>query len=381
MRDLTRIRLHVFTLFVALGLYVPLLAVFLKERGMTDWEVGVLGACITLVGFVTQVPFSILADRRHIHRGLLVILSFFAGCLAPLFIVPDHFAGLVLVLIAFNVFFGSLIPLADSMTFGIIKSHPPASYGSVRVWGTLGYLLICIIGGLLTDYAGFRWLYTALALALFLTAWTAHVLPPVARPFDKLRFAHAREILANRNMVVFLLCSFIVQGFFTSGVFYLGPLMMSYESGMTGIGLAWALAVLTELPMMAWSGRLVSRWGLKSLIALGIVLAALRWSIMAATTNIVVIVLIQMLHGVTFGALHAGAVSFMDRMTPLPARAVGQSIYATFVMSGGRILGLLAAAWLTGAYGQRAFFAISSLLTLLAGLCFLAWVREPKPTG
>jgi len=100
----------------------------------------------------------------------------------------------------------------------------------------------------------------------------------------------------------------------------------------------------------------------------------LRWSVTALTSEPAVLVVVQLLHGATFGAMHLAA---MRALMGLPAGLSGraQSLLAAAVSAatGGLIW---ASGPLYGAVGGKAFLA----MTALCVLAFVLALRSP-PDG
>jgi MFS transporter, PPP family, 3-phenylpropionic acid transporter len=79
---------------------------------------------------------------------------------------------------------------------------------------------------------------------------------------------------------------------------------------------------------------------------------------------------LQVLHGVTFGATHIGAIYFMAKAVPEGHAGTAQALYAS--VTAGVALGgaMLLAGQLFAAYGGRAYWAMAAL----AGVGFVAGV-------
>jgi PPP family 3-phenylpropionic acid transporter len=67
--------------------------------------------------------------------------------------------------------------------------------------------------------------------------------------------------------------------------------------------------------------------------------AILRWTVTALSPPLAVLFLMQVLHGLTFGAAHLGAVQFVTQAAPPRLAATAQSLYAA--MASGVIMGLV----------------------------------------
>ena len=84
--------------------------------------------------------------------------------------------------------------------------------------------------------------------------------------------------------------------------------------------------------------------------------------------------MLQLLHALTFGAAHLGAMHFMARRVPPGAAASAQSLYSALSAGFGSGLVMLAAGALYSTYGGRAY-PFMALLSA-AGLCGVLWLKR-----
>ena len=66
-----------------------------------------------------------------------------------------------------------------------------------------------------------------------------------------------------------------------------------------------------------------------TLIVIGAAGAVLRWTLAALDPPVAVVVLLQLLHGASFGATHLGTMMFLSRNAPEGGRAAAQGDIAT----------------------------------------------------
>ena len=94
---------------------------------------------------------------------------------------------------------------------------------------------------------------------------------------------------------------------------------------------------------------------------------ALRWGAMALDPPALILPWLQLLHALSFGATHLGALGFVARHAPAGQSATAQGYLAI-------VIGVLSAAatalsgWLYGAYGGRAYAAMV-LAAVAGGVC------------
>jgi PPP family 3-phenylpropionic acid transporter len=89
---------------------------------------------------------------------------------------------------------------------------------------------------------------------------------------------------------------------------------------------------------------------------------------------------LQILHGLTFGAAHLGAIHVMARAVPEGQAGTAQALYASVVGGVGMGAAMLLAGPLYADFGGRAYWAMAVLgvVSLAATLVLMrVWSREP----
>src|SRR5205807_5495543 len=139
------------------------------------------------------------------------------------------------------------------------------------------------------------------------------------------------------------------------------------------IGVLWAEGVVAEIVLFWYSAPFVARFGPLGLMALGGIAGIVRWSLLGVTPGLAAAAVLQVLHALTFGASHLGAMHFMARTVPPGAAASAQSLYAALSAGLGSGLVMLAAGALYAAYGGHAYMFMAVLSA--AGLCGVLLLR------
>jgi PPP family 3-phenylpropionic acid transporter len=204
-----------------------------------------------------------------------------------------------------------------------------------------------------------------LAAGLLLTAWAALQLPATPPRAE----APSGSLWAPLAEPVFrwvLPLAALIQG--SHAVYYAFSTLHWQAAGLsTGfIGLLWALGVLAEIILFVFGRPVVERLGLRGLALLAAGAGVLRWTVTAFTNEPAVLVVIQLLHGLTFGAMHLAA---MRALVGLPAGLSGraQTLLASAVSASTGGL-MWASGWLYGAVGGFAFLAMAALCVVAAAL-------------
>ena len=100
------------------------------------------------------------------------------------------------------------------------------------------------------------------------------------------------------------------------------------------VGCLWSLGVLAEIVVFFFMVGLLHRFGLRTILLVSFAAAAVRFLMIGWGVEwLPVIVLAQLLHGLTFGAYHAAAIAAVNRWFPGRCQARGQALYCLLYTS------------------------------------------------
>jgi PPP family 3-phenylpropionic acid transporter len=294
----------------------------------------------------------------------------------------------------------ALMPLGDSITLAAVRNDG-LDYGRIRVWGSVSFILAAVgsgavlalsppggapgsplagqaIGGQLDNQV----LFLVVAASVVLLVACIGI-PPAARSALRVRSRWAasltdlRRLATDRRFWLFVVSAAALQSshqlYYGFGTLYWRGLGFSD----TVIGLLWAEGVVAEIVLFWYSAPFVARLGPLGLMALGGVAGILRWSLMGVMPGLAAAAGLQLLHALTFGASHLGAMHYMARRVPPGAAASAQSLYAALSAGLGSGLVMLVAGVLYAAYGGHAY-PLMALLSA-AGLCGVLLLRRASP--
>jgi PPP family 3-phenylpropionic acid transporter len=245
----------------------------------------------------------------------------------------------------------------------------------VRVWGSVSFILVVTLMGPLIERYGIGLIVPLILAGALLQSAAAGTLPQAAampRPTGE----QALTGIPWPRTLVFLACGFLML--VSHGTYYGFFSIFLENEGLppTTIGIAWAIAVLAEIVVMINSQRLFARVSLERVLLGSFAIAALRWLLLALFPSPVVILGSQILHAFSYGTFHMASILYMDRLTPPPAKTLGQAANNAVTYGLGLMIGFLVNGALFDALGARHLFAASAVLALLGGILFQWHLRQ-----
>lgn len=329
--------LSYFTYFFSYGIFLPFWSVWLQGEGIPPETIGILlgaGLVSRFLGSLIIAPS--VKNPSHLVTALrilaLLTLAFAIG-----FWFGSGWAWLMIVIAGFNLFFGPLVPLTDALA-ATWQKQISMDYGKVRLWGSLAF----VIGSALTGKLVYVWGHNAIlySLTVAVAAMLLGVLlRPNVMPKGEIRSnvlpATKWKILLSEGPVWrFLLCVTLLQG--AHAGYYSFSAIYWKEAGYSAatIGYLWSLGVVAEILVFAFSNVLFRRWTARGLLLLSAISGIIRWSLMASTTELHWLLLIQILHCGSFTVCHLAAMRFIAARRGADVIRL-QSVYSGLAMGGG----------------------------------------------
>src|SRR5262245_41644694 len=108
------LRILYFFLFCCTASWLPLLATFCKNRGLTEIETSIMLSITPIMMFVVQPIYGMAADKIGYKRTMQVA-SLFSSISFLGFLYKQDFAWLIFVTVVMSLFYNTTQPVMDSL--------------------------------------------------------------------------------------------------------------------------------------------------------------------------------------------------------------------------------------------------------------------------
>jgi len=362
-----RIAFFYVAIFLILGISLPYFPLWLKAQGLSAVEIGLVTSVPLFIRIATTPMIGIAADRSGSVKGV-VLAGAGVAMLSALALMGVE--GLWPILVLFSVFqiaSLALMPLAEVVAMREVRQHG-LDYGRMRLWGSLAFIAANLGGGLALAGYGAHSILVLIIAASLVTLLAGAGLPGgggARRETGKGISLKAMMVqLARADLLLIMAASGLIQA--AHAVYYAFSAIHWQALGLpeTTFGVLWSIGVIAEVVLFAYAGRALKRIGALNMIAIGAAGSLVRWGAMASDPSFGLLVVLQLLHGLTFGATHLGVVhAIQERVRPDQA-ASAQSLHSA--LSSGIMMG--GAMALAGAiYGPLGGLSYLVMVVLAAG--------------
>lgn len=380
-----RVRSGYFWFYAAIGAFTPFISLYYRDLGMTGLQLGVLMALPALWTAFTGPLLGAIADSMAIHRTMLRVVLVAAAAIAMIATRPTKFAAL-LVLMSILAF--SLVPvpsLLDSYAVNVAE-RVGTSYGSLRVWGSIGYtVMVLVMGELLGERVTSRFL-VAYASCLLIAWVSVFGLPHLAERRSRPLLDGLQAVRTSKPFLLLLLVAYLLASGYAVISSFLG-IHIQELGGTTGqVGLAYALSAVTEFPILFFSGWILTRIGSRRVLLIALCFYVVRFAILSFAPSPAWIIMAQLFHGLTFGAFLIASVTLAHRLVGRDNAATAQAVLGTMSFGFGSITGSLIAGALLDQVSTYTIFRGITVLMVVTVVIFVVGSRviateENEPVG
>jgi len=369
------------------------LAPYLRGLGLSGKQVASVLALAPAMQLGAPLLWAWIADKTRQHARMLAIIltgaclgfspmifasSFFGG--TPR--LGDHPTALLLLMASYAtyaVFWAGTTSMQDAVALGRLRTEKKLSYGHIRAWGSLGFLIAAVaMGGLLT-WRGERLADRAVPLLvttfLALAATMAFTLREPGEPAPRPRRKDVQLLLRDPVFRRLLILAPLHWGAAAPYNQFFGVFGRDHHLSPFGVGLAFAAGLIAEMLVLLRFSRLRAHASLRTLMAISFAGTLARWLLLAGTQGAVTVIFLQTFHGLTYGLFWATSIACLQATVAPGLRATGQALFVMSMAGIGTLLGSLATGAIydaTGSitpafYGAAAVEALALLLLLRPG--------------
>ena len=356
-------------------------------------------SAIFLFAIPGQPFWGYVCDRIGRHRPVVLLAVLVgAGAMLLMPVVVARFSFVLGVSALFSITINSMPANLDGWIRARRRQVPDINYGVARAMGSAGFAVFAVLLGGVYDRWGLGLIFPVFtlfalgagAIALITpdsggypaTAYTAGDPAPIHPPDDanRIRSAGLREIVDqvwnHHRYRVFVISSVLLFTAFRAAYTFLPLLVAETGGGNRHIGWAHSIGAGTEIPVIMLTGWILKRVKAERVILVAMFVFFLRMAFYPFVTTPGQIIVLQVLHGPSFGLFLAASVHYIDAIAPGGSKSLFQALAPSLYFGAGSVLGSALGGVVVEGLGVRALFTIVPVQILLAALLFRADSRR-----
>jgi nucleoside transporter len=412
-----------FLQFFIWGSWYELVFGYVQDLGFTAGQQSLALATFNLAALVAMFFSTQFADRHFAAQKFLAFSQLVGGLALLALGQVTTFGPFFVLLLIHSLFYVPTLSIANSIAFAHLR-NPQKDFGLVRVWGTIGWIAASWpFIFLLADWervprspeqSWFEWLTTVLAtgktgaarteavawtfrvggLASLLLAayslWLPHTPPrPAEQAAQRFAWLQALRLLRLPFVAILFLVTWVDAWVLHCYFIWTDPFLRSIEVPSNWVLPAMKISQVAEILTMALLGYVLTRWGWRWTMAVGILGHTLRFAVFALLPQPVWFpILVNVVHGICYAFFFATVYIFVDAYFPKDARASAQALFNFLILGAGPLVGNFSwprlGEWLTTGSGPdypRLFLVPATTALAAAGFLLLFFWPPPQPTS
>jgi PPP family 3-phenylpropionic acid transporter len=351
---------------VVLGAYGSLL---LDEKGFSGATIGWLSAVPPLCNLFVVPIVSYVAETRNLQQPIM-IGDFFVSCLSVVIMCTS--SNLLLIAIVYcvhYVIFCAVPPLMDEHTMAVLGPARKATWGRYRSWGAYGWAGGAVLGSWIFGNLGWQYMPLWWIVGTLTCAFAVWQMPVVKVAGDH-RFLDILRQVASRPQVMLWMVGVACLGV---GYALIGTFLCLFLDSLGApsvlYGLCIVFTVLVEIPLFRRSVWLHATFSNRALLCMAFAAWVTRVFGYSVLVNPWFVLLLEPIHGVTFGFMWLSGIHFFTGSFPaqLSNSAIGLLHASAFGV--GPIIGNIVGGYMYDGMGPRMMFRVSA-----AAMCVVAFV-------
>jgi nucleoside transporter len=352
----TRLSAMMFIQYFVYGSFLVTMGTFMAQALKFDGvQVGSIYGIPAIAAIIAPFFVGMIADRFFATERVLAVLCFIGAALLYYATTQSSFAGFYIGMMAFALCFMPTLALSNSLAFDHI-ADTSKDFPRIRVWGTIGWIVVgIIIGKLHLDATAVPLKIGSVAL-LVLGAYSLTL--PRTPPHAAGKPLSARDVLGldalalmkDRSFLVFVLGSFLLciplQFYYAFTNLYLNEIKLAEPAAKMTLGQASEIGFMLLMPWF------LVRLGVKKMLLIGMVAWTVRYLAFAygnAGSLVWLLYLGIVVHGICYDFFFVTGQIYVDQRADIRIRAAAQGFIAFVTLGVGQLVG----SWLSGVVVQQ----------------------------
>ncbi|MEM9884677.1 MAG: nucleoside permease [Bacteroidota bacterium] len=386
-----QLSIMMFLQFFIWGSWYVTLGSYLGEIGFQGTDVGNIYSTVSLAAIVAPLFVGMIADRFFAAQRVLAVMHLLGGVLLFMVSQVQTTSGVYWFLLLYSLCYMPTLAIANAVAFYQMKD-PEKEFPSIRVLGTIGWIIAGVIIGLMKVEL------TAIPLKLGavvsvitgIYAFTLPNTPPQAKgekaSAAKLLGLDALQLMKNRSFAVLVISSLLISIPLSFYYAFTNPFLnesgMEYTAAIMGVG-----GQGTEILFLLLMPFFFRKLGIKWMIAIGMFCWVLRYVMFAYGNNEELLFMFYigiLLHGLCYDFFFVTGQIYVDKAAPEETRSSAQGLITLVTYGIGMYIGSMVAGRVVDYYtieGVKVWVNIWMFPAVLAAIVlgiFLVLFRENK---
>lgn len=373
-------KLYFFLIFGALGTLITYVPLYFKHLNFSGTQISAILVLGSIALILIAPKYGLLFDTANNKRGVLIVsvlaMALSLGSIAYV----RAFLPILMLWVIYRTVNGPLYSISENLSYGVTCKQN-GTFGSIRLWGSIGYATATLIGGWTYQNHGLQANNLVYFALLALSVMVLLFIPAAAFKVEKdplerdLNLKEVFRIIIKNRFLLLMALALALSDPVQDGVRSFEPIFLEnlgLQAGM--IGLANMLSALTEVPFMIYADRAIRKVGIRQIILFVFLFDIFRRLLVWFFPTAGVVFATSVMTSLSFTFRLVCSIMLINLCLPKQVTSAANAFVGVTLFSLGYMLSNALGGLIYDAWGNRpiylmgaAFSFLSLILALLAG--------------
>lgn len=364
--------------FVTMGTYLT------KTLGASDAENGMAYGTQSMGAIIAPFIIGLIADRFFAAQKILAVLHLAGAALLYFISSQTDFNSFYPYLLSYMILYMPTLALVNSISFRQL-SNPEKEFSTLRVWGTIGWIVAGLVIGWLSWEGNnalantFR-LASVTSLILGILSFFLPNTPPASAnkkvTWRDIAGVDALSLLKDKNFLVFFISSLLIciplAFYYQEANKFLNEINLSNAAAKMTLGQASETLFMVLMPLF------FNRFGIKKMLLIGMGAWALRYllfgfgNVVDYTVSFLYLGII--LHGICYDFFFVTGQIYTDKRAGEEYKSSAQGLITLATYGVGMFIGFWVAGQVTGNYKTESGHEWQTIWMIPAAIAFVLMI-------
>ena len=372
------IRLYFFLIFAALGMIITYMPLHYDSIGFSGIEISTImiggSAAVILIAPKYGLIFDQAANKRSVLITSLLIMAFTLGTIGWL----KLFVPVLLLWMIYRSVQGPFYATSENLSYSVAsssKEHQGSSFGSIRLWGSIGYGVSTLFAGWIYQNYGFTYNSVGFLILIGLSIVVLLFLP--GSVFDMtggikrldINLSSVLKMVSSHRFLWLMALALAISDPTQDGIRSFEPIYMQNLGLQAGIiGLANSLSALGELPFMLNADKVIRKIGIQRIIIFVFLFDLLRRLVVWFFPSAGVVFVTSVLTSASFTFRLVSSITLVNLILPKHVTSTANALIGVTMFGVGYMISNALSGFVYDRFGNREVYLVGAALCLVS-LC------------
>lgn len=380
-------RLYFLLIFAALGMIITYMPLHYDSIGFSGIEISTImiggSAAVILIAPRYGLVFDQAANKRSVLITSLLIMAFTLGTIGWL----KLFVPVLLLWMIYRSVQGPFYATSENLSYSVAsrsKEHQGSSFGSIRLWGSIGYGVSTLFAGWIYQKYGFPYNSAGFLILIGLSIVVLLFLP--GSVFDMsggikrldINLTSVLKMVSSHRFLWLMALALAISDPTQDGIRSFEPIYMQNLGLQAGIiGLANSLSALGELPFMLNADKVIRSIGIQRIIILVFLFDLFRRLLVWFFPSAGVVFVTSVLTSASFTFRLVSSITLVNLILPKHVTSTANALIGVTMFGVGYMISNALSGFVYDRFGNREVYLVGAALCLVSLFLALSAGKTP----